>query len=93
MLSRHSVRSFSRSTTLLNKDVVILGAARTPIGSFQSQLGTVTAPELGSAAIKAALERSGVKPDAVQEVGELSAFSFTNFTKTIDLDIVYKHCL
>lgn len=68
MISRHSVRSFSRSAALLNKEVVILGAARTPIGSFQSQLGTVTAPELGSAAIKATLERSGVKPEAVQEV-------------------------
>ena len=45
-----------------------MGAARTPIGSFRSQLASVTAPELGSAAIKAALERSGVKADAVQEV-------------------------
>lgn len=47
---------------------MILAAARTPIGSFRRQLASVPAPQLGSAAIKATLERSGVKPEAVQEV-------------------------
>lgn len=46
----------------------ILSAVRTPIGSFQGALSTVPAPRLGSAAIKAALEKAGVKPEAVSEV-------------------------
>jgi acetyl-CoA C-acetyltransferase len=48
--------------------VVILDGARTPMGSFQGELKDVTAPVLGAVAIKAALEKSGVKPDEVQEV-------------------------
>ncbi|WP_375759462.1 thiolase family protein [Corallococcus exercitus] len=50
------------------REVVIVGAARTPIGSFQGALSKLTAPQLGAIAIKAALERAGVKPEAVQEV-------------------------
>ena len=48
--------------------VVILGAARTPLGSFQGELMPLTAPELGAAAIAAALERSGGAPDDVSDV-------------------------
>ena len=51
-----------------NDPVVIVGAARTAIGGFQGDFKSVTAPELGAAAIKAAVERAGLKPDAVQEV-------------------------
>jgi acetyl-CoA C-acetyltransferase len=47
--------------------VVIVGAARTPMGGFQGDLKDVNAPALGSVAIKAALERSGVKADSVDE--------------------------
>ncbi|WP_337183783.1 acetyl-CoA C-acyltransferase [Shinella sp.] len=47
--------------------IVIVGSARTPMGGFQGDLGHATAPELGAAAIRAALERSGVAPDAVEE--------------------------
>jgi len=47
---------------------VILKGARTPIGSFMGSLAEVTAPQLGSIAIKAALSRSGVKPEDVGEV-------------------------
>jgi len=47
---------------------VIVGAARTPIGKFLGSLAPLTAPELGAVAIKAALERSGVPSDEVQEV-------------------------
>ena len=47
------------------RDVVIVGAARTPIGSFLGSLSSVAAPKLGATAIKAALERAGVPPDAV----------------------------
>ncbi|CAI4229696.1 unnamed protein product [Auanema sp. JU1783] len=71
MLARTSFvnkRCFSISSRAFNKEVVILAAARTPIGSFRSQLGSVPAPQLASAAIKATLERSGVKADSVQEV-------------------------
>ncbi len=50
------------------RDVVIVGAARTPIAAFQGAFATVTAPQLGAAAIKAALERAGVEPSAVEQV-------------------------
>lgn len=50
------------------REVVIVGAARTPIGSFQGSLASLTAPQLGSIAIKAALERAGVAPDKVEQV-------------------------
>ena len=49
-------------------DVVIVSAKRTPIGAFQGALTPVTATQLGSAAIKAAIEASGVKPGDIQEV-------------------------
>jgi len=48
--------------------IVIVGAARTPMGAFQGDLGTVPAPALGAAAIAAAVERAGVGPEAVEEV-------------------------
>ncbi len=50
------------------QDVVILGSARTPIGSFQGVLGAVPAPQLGSGALAAAIERSGLEPDAIEQV-------------------------
>src|SRR5512137_1224857 len=50
------------------REVVIVGAARTPIGSFLGSLAAVTAPRLGAVAIRAALERAGVAPSAVDEV-------------------------
>jgi acetyl-CoA C-acetyltransferase len=49
-------------------NIVIVGAARTPMGGFQGELGPATAPELGAVAIRAALDRAGVAPDAVSEV-------------------------
>jgi len=48
--------------------IVIVGAARTPVGSFMGALSSVPAHELGAVAISAALQRSGVAPDAVDEV-------------------------
>src|SRR5688572_10601319 len=51
-----------------NDPVVIVGAARTPMGGFQGDLRSVTAPELGAPAIRAAVERAGVSPDEVDEV-------------------------
>src|SRR5688500_10066194 len=50
------------------KDIVILGGARTPIGSFLGTLSTLSAPKLGSIAIKCALENAGVQPDAIEQV-------------------------
>ena len=48
--------------------IVITGAARTPMGSFQGSLTGLKAPELGAAAIAAAIERSGSAPNSVDEV-------------------------
>ena len=49
-------------------EVVILGAARTPIGSFLGALESQPAPELGAKALAAAIERSGVDAGAVEQV-------------------------
>jgi len=51
-----------------NDPVVIVGLARTPMGSFQGELKGFAAPELGAAAIRAAVERAKIKPEDVQEV-------------------------
>ncbi|MFJ4605577.1 acetyl-CoA C-acyltransferase [Pseudomonas atacamensis] len=48
--------------------IVIVSAVRTPMGGFQGELKSLTAPQLGAAAIKAAVERAGVASDAVDEV-------------------------
>ena len=53
---------------MLNDPIVIVGAARTPMGGFQGDFAALTASELGAVAIKAAVERSGAKPEDVQEV-------------------------
>jgi len=50
------------------KKVVIVSAARTPIGSFMGALSTVAAPKLGAVAIKGALDKIGLKPELVEEV-------------------------
>ncbi|OFZ21981.1 MAG: acetyl-CoA acetyltransferase [Bdellovibrionales bacterium GWB1_55_8] len=50
------------------REVVIVGMARTPLGSFQGGLSAVSAPKLGAIAIQAALKRAGVSPDQVSEV-------------------------
>ncbi|MFC0284102.1 acetyl-CoA C-acetyltransferase [Camelimonas abortus] len=49
-------------------DVVIVSAARTPVGSFNGAFAAVPAHDLGATAIRAALERAGVEPGAVDEV-------------------------
>ncbi|MFT4685611.1 MAG: acetyl-CoA C-acetyltransferase [Neolewinella sp.] len=48
--------------------VYICAAVRTPIGSFGGVFSSLTAPQLGAAAIKGALEKAGIAPDQVQEV-------------------------
>lgn len=52
----------------MNKKVVIVSAARTPIGSFMGALSTVPAPKLGAAAIKGALDKINLDPNLVDEV-------------------------
>ena len=53
----------------MNSDpIVIVSAARTPMGGFQGDLKSFAAPELGAAAIRAAVERARIKPEDVQEV-------------------------
>lgn len=50
------------------KEVVIVGAARTPMGKFLGGLSSVPAPKLGAVAIQGALAKSGVNADQIQEV-------------------------
>ncbi|PNQ72969.1 acetyl-CoA C-acyltransferase [Hanstruepera neustonica] len=52
----------------MSKEVVIVSAARTPIGSFLGSLSTIPAPRLGAIAIKGALSKINLKPELVQEV-------------------------
>lgn len=48
--------------------IVIVGSARTPMGALQGELAGIPSPQLGAAAIRAAVERSGLAAEAVQEV-------------------------
>ncbi|MES2102846.1 MAG: acetyl-CoA C-acetyltransferase [Pseudomonadota bacterium] len=52
----------------MSDPIVIVGAARTPMGAFQGDFASVTASQLGAVAIKAAVERAGIKPELVEEV-------------------------
>lgn len=52
----------------MNKEVYIISAVRTPIGSFGGSLSTVPAPMLGAAAIKGAIAKAGIKPEVIDEV-------------------------
>lgn len=52
----------------MNDAIVIVSAARTPMGAFQGDFASLSAHDLGGAAIKAAVERAGISPDAVNEV-------------------------
>jgi acetyl-CoA C-acetyltransferase len=51
-----------------NDPIVIVGAARTPMGGFQGDFSSLSASELGAVAIRAAVERAGIAPADVQEV-------------------------
>ncbi|MBS0308556.1 MAG: acetyl-CoA C-acetyltransferase [Proteobacteria bacterium] len=52
----------------MNDPIVIVGAARTPMGAFQGDFSALSANELGAVAIRAAVERAGLKPAQVQDV-------------------------
>lgn len=52
----------------MNDPVVIVGAARTPMGAFQGDFSSLSASDLGATAIRAAVERAGIDPSLVQDV-------------------------
>jgi acetyl-CoA C-acetyltransferase len=52
---------------MLNDPIVIVGAARTPMGALQGELSSLSASDLGAVAIKAAVERAGIAPSDVDE--------------------------
>ena len=52
----------------MTDSIVIVGAARTPMGSFQGDFSSLSANDLGGAAIKAAVERAGLKGEAVERI-------------------------
>jgi acetyl-CoA C-acetyltransferase len=52
----------------MSKDIVIVSAARTPVGSFNGALASLTAAQLGTIALKAAMERAGIEPGHIDEV-------------------------
>ena len=54
--------------SIVKDSVVVLGAARTPMGAFQGDFASLSAHDLGGAAIKAAVERAGIAADKVDEV-------------------------
>ena len=68
--TKRSMRPRERlsAVELLMQDVVILSAARTPIGAFQGALSGVPAPELGAIAIRGALDRAAVTAEALEQV-------------------------
>ena len=53
---------------MLNDPVVIVGAARTPMGGFAGDFASLAASDLGAVAIRAAVERAGIAPADVDEV-------------------------
>lgn len=53
---------------MTENSIVIVGMSRTPMGGFQGDFASVTAPELGSVAIKGALERSNLAPEDIDQV-------------------------
>ncbi len=79
-MQRSAKKMLSRSTSSLSRrcfavlsspsprDVVVVSAVRTPVGLFNGGLAALTAPQLGAAAVKAAVARGGIKPEDVDEV-------------------------
>jgi acetyl-CoA C-acetyltransferase len=57
-----------KEVSMQDDPIVIAGLARTPMGAFQGELKGFAAPELGAAAIRAAVERAKIRPEEVQEV-------------------------
>jgi acetyl-CoA C-acetyltransferase len=62
------VRSLTLARSQSTQDVYILSASRTPIGSINGTLASLTAPQLGIVAVKHAMERAGIEPKRVEEI-------------------------
>lgn len=72
MVRKSAIKSFARHfasqrSAVLN-DVVIVDAVRTPIGSFQGSLSSLSATQLGGIAVKSLLTRTGIAAEKVEEV-------------------------
>ena len=65
-LKRNNSFNFERTSDM--EKVIIASAQRTPVGSFQGSLSSLTAPKLGAIAIKSAVEKAGIYPGDVEEV-------------------------
>src|SRR6202171_1129202 len=65
---RQNLKLETQQEMSMSDDVVIVSAARTPVGSFNGAFATMPAHDLGAVAIKAALERAGIEPGRVSEV-------------------------
>ena len=52
----------------MSKNIYVIGAARTPVGSFQGSLSSLSAPELGAHAIKASIEQAAIEKSEISEV-------------------------
>jgi acetyl-CoA C-acetyltransferase len=89
----------------MNKDIVIVSMARTPIGSFLGSLSSIPAPKLGATAIKGALEKINLSPNKVDEVlmgnvlsaglGQAparQAAMFANIPETVPCTTINKVC-
>jgi acetyl-CoA C-acetyltransferase len=63
-----SERTQTKEIQIQMKEVVIVSAVRTPMGSFMGSLSNIPATKLGSVAIKGAVERAGIDPKEIQEV-------------------------
>src|SRR5258708_1661173 len=81
------------STTSVNyslEEVVIVSATRTPVTSFRGSLSTLSAPQLGSIAIKSAIEKAGIKNEGIMRcficIYKL-LFKLLNFENLITFDI------
>src|ERR1700747_1161107 len=66
--ARHFKKTLKPQEKPMSDDVVIVAAARTPVGSFKCAFATMPAHDLGAVAIKEALKRAGVEPGRVSEV-------------------------
>jgi acetyl-CoA C-acetyltransferase len=65
---KKEIRMTANTITLNPDDIVIVGAARTPMGSFQSDFASLAAHDLGGVAIAAAVQRAAIAPELVTEV-------------------------
>ena len=61
-------RTFATASAGKFHDVVIVSVARTPVGTMQGGLASLSAPKLGAIALKAAIERAGIQPGDVEEL-------------------------